>query len=440
MTHAECQDLLLDLAYGELDAARAAEVQSHLAGCEDCQRDQAQIAQARRMASPLRAVEEPSARFDGRILAAARAEASLQSDGLPGQVIEVKGSVSPMGLQAARIDSLAAVTAPSRRKPRWALRVALGGSVAAAAALALVMSTTLQSRKAEQPAAAQYEIRVGQVAEKAQREAISRAEEAKKPAPAEPSAPAPVAAAAPRPPPPVKEEPRPAAEKKLAARAKAVSRDEQSPLAGSGGDTADALAPHGGASEAVAAGGAMGAMGPAASHGAPPAAAPQPLATRVAANEGKADSPGGRMEMQRLAKAAPAAAEDVNAGFLESRAQEARRSGNYTLAASNYRRAAALRQAASDKDSGTAAWDLTHAVECLASAGLFDEARLVGAELLRLYPTESAAVSAANRALRPGDLPAAAQTAPAKAAQPAQQQPVKAPDEKRQDAATPAQH
>ncbi len=184
----------------------------------------------------------------------------------------------------------------------------------------------------------------------------------------------------------------------------------------------------------------MGAMGPAASHGAPPAAAPQPLATRVAANEGKADSPGGRMEMQRLAKAAPAAAEDVNAGLLESRAQEARRSGNYTLAASNYRRAAALRQAASDKDSGTAAWDLTHAVECLASAGLFDEARLVGAELLRLYPTESAAVSAANRALRPGDLPAAAQTAPAKAAQPAQQQPVKAPDEKRQDAATPAQH
>lgn len=142
--------------------------------------------------------------------------------------------------------------------------------------------------------------------------------------------------------------------------------------------------------------------------------------------------------MQRLAKAAPLAAEEVNAGLLESRAQEARRSGNYTLAASNYRRAAALRQAA-DKDSGTAAWDLTHAVECLASAGLFDEARLVGAELLRLYPTESAAVSAANRALRPADWPAAAQTAPAKA-QPAQQQPAKAPDEKRQDAATPAQH
>jgi hypothetical protein len=166
----------------------------------------------------------------------------------------------------------------------------------------------------------------------------------------------------------------------------------------------------------------------------------------VAANEGKADSPGGRQEMQWLAKAAPAAAEDVNAGLLESRAQEARRSGNYTLAASNYRRAAALRQA-TDKDSGTAAWDLTHAIECLASAGLFDEARLVGAELLRLYPTESAAVSAANRALQPGDLPAAAQATPAaaqatpaKQAQPAQQQPAKAPDEKRQDAATPAQH
>jgi hypothetical protein len=238
----------------------------------------------------------------------------------------------------------------------------------------------------------------------------------------------------------VKEEPRAAAEKKLAAKAKAISRDDQKQLAGSGGDAADALAPRGGASQGTAAGGAMGAMGPAASHGAEPLVAARATSAPVAANEGKADSPGGRQEMQRLAKAAPAAAEDVNAGLLESRAQEARRSGNYTLAASNYRRAAALRQAATDKDSGTAAWDLTHAVECLAAVGLFDEARLVAAELLRLYPTESAAVTQANRALRPGDLPAAAQATPTKQTQPAQQQPAKAPDEKRQDAATPAQH
>ena len=33
MTHTESQDLLLDLAYGDLDAARAAEVESHLSGC-----------------------------------------------------------------------------------------------------------------------------------------------------------------------------------------------------------------------------------------------------------------------------------------------------------------------------------------------------------------------------------------------------------------------
>jgi hypothetical protein len=36
MTHDTCQDLLLDLAYGELSPRQAAEVEAHLAGCAEC--------------------------------------------------------------------------------------------------------------------------------------------------------------------------------------------------------------------------------------------------------------------------------------------------------------------------------------------------------------------------------------------------------------------
>src|ERR1700682_1896288 len=97
MTHAECQDLLLDLSYGELDAARAAEAELHVAGCPDCRSERAQMAATRKTAAPLRELEEPSASFDARILAAARAEASLQSDGKPGPVIEVAGNGRPLG-------------------------------------------------------------------------------------------------------------------------------------------------------------------------------------------------------------------------------------------------------------------------------------------------------------------------------------------------------
>src|SRR5260370_13329809 len=134
MTHAECQDLLLDLAYGELEAARAAEAEVHVAGCRDCRRERARVAATRRAAAPLRELEEPSASFDARILAAARAEAALQSEGKPGPVIEVTGSVRPLGLEPARIDAHAKVSsAPDGRPRRWAMRVALGGSAAAAA-------------------------------------------------------------------------------------------------------------------------------------------------------------------------------------------------------------------------------------------------------------------------------------------------------------------
>ena len=43
MNCAESQDLLLDLAYGELEPARAAEVEAHVAACAPCRAEKAQI-------------------------------------------------------------------------------------------------------------------------------------------------------------------------------------------------------------------------------------------------------------------------------------------------------------------------------------------------------------------------------------------------------------
>jgi len=111
---------------------------------------------------------------------------------------------------------------------------------------------------------------------------------------------------------------------------------------------------------------------------------------------------GAPAEAGQLKSAAPAPA----ASALEANAQQARHAGNYALAASLYRNAAELRQR--DNDAGGAAWDLAHAVECLSAVGQFDEARRVRDELARLYPSETTALSAARRALREVDPPAAA--------------------------------
>ncbi|HET9752886.1 MAG TPA: hypothetical protein VFP52_07985, partial [Myxococcales bacterium] len=96
------------------------------------------------------------------------------------------------------------------------------------------------------------------------------------------------------------------------------------------------------------------------------------------------------------------AAEAESPADLESSAQQARHGGNYPLAAGLYRKAAALRRSAGT-DPGTSAWDLAHAVECLAAAGLFDEARQVRQELSQLHPSEVTALAAARRALREVD-------------------------------------
>jgi hypothetical protein len=375
MTHAECHDLLLDLAYGELAPDRASEVAAHLTGCEECRKEKAALDQVRRATAPLREVEEPPPGFDDRVLEAARTQASLDHDGNLGQVIEVSGSVSPLGLDAARIDAHASPKLRvERARPRWLLRVAVAGSVAAAAALTLVMSTTVQSRRAPPSGPEEFQIRVQPAApeavDSALREAATKKEAQAAPPPAQ--QPVPPSAQQPAPPPAQPAASSPPAQQaarnaqapaqKVAQREKAAARPA---VEGSGGDAADSYLRSGGA----------------ASRNAAPSA-PAAGAQRPAPPAAEADSE------------APAT--------LESSAQQARHGGNYPLAAGLYRKAAALRREAGN-DPPTAAWDLAHAVECLAAAGLFDEARQVRQELSQLHPSEVTALAAARRALREVD-------------------------------------
>jgi hypothetical protein len=167
VTCAECQDLLLDLAYGELSPARAAEVEAHVQGCASCQRERAQIAGARTLVAPLLKIEEPSPAMDEPILRAARAEAARLAQGA-GQraaaaaaaprVIEVVGSISSLEA-ATSVDAHAPVqiNAAPRKRSRWALRVAVAGSIAAAAGLAVVVTDTRKATDARQEAVATKE-------------------------------------------------------------------------------------------------------------------------------------------------------------------------------------------------------------------------------------------------------------------------------------------
>jgi tetratricopeptide (TPR) repeat protein len=100
----------------------------------------------------------------------------------------------------------------------------------------------------------------------------------------------------------------------------------------------------------------------------------------------------------RAAKAAVPPPEDPV--DLEHRAEAARHEGNYALAAGLYREAASSHH----YNSKAAAWDLAHAVECLAASGSFDEARGVRDQLQRVFPTEITAFAAARRALREVDV------------------------------------
>lgn len=55
-----CNDLLLDLHYDELDAARAAEVRAHLAGCDDCRAASERLGRTRALAAKLPLPDAPA--------------------------------------------------------------------------------------------------------------------------------------------------------------------------------------------------------------------------------------------------------------------------------------------------------------------------------------------------------------------------------------------
>jgi hypothetical protein len=393
-------------------------------------------------------------------------------------VIEVQGNVRPLELSAAQIDAHRAVVRETRRQPRWAMRAVLGGSVAAAAALALVVTTSLQSRREAERAAQlavadkTFEIRVvapapsvvpatARDAKKEDGAKVGRDEVASEQKGTSPGHMA-------------KKRARPDGmiggvldDELGSAGAKGVTGAAHP--AGSGGDALGALAAKDrqGASHSAPAAVPPAAAPPAAAPpaGAPPAATPPAAAALAAAPPAGAPTaaapPPPRAPAREPASAAatapmaqavsrahavavaqPLAAQPVEAPSrkpaaapaeveavveakvstssaraagvveLEKEAQDARHRGAYSLAASLYRRAAYLRGAGSPEG----AWNLAHAVECLAAAGYFDEAREMRAELFRLHPNERTAYSAANRALREVDAPGPpADRTPAKA-------------------------
>lgn len=417
MTHAESQDLLLDLVYGELDAARAAELQAHLAGCEECRKEKAAIDGTRAAAAPVRESEEPSGGFDERVMRAARAQAQLEHDGNIGEVVEVSGSVKPLGLEPADIDAMAEVKARAagRKRPRWMMPAAIGGSVAAAAALALVVGTTLQTDR-HPPAAdqARYEIKVQPAAPPPDSSPAQPPPEAAapRPPPAPEPAPLPPAAPAARHRARIEEgsggdvEPAkkaPLAKKESAPPAQAapqrprVANDGAQPAGG--GPSADAPAQGQAAAKAAAPPrsegsatnqrGDLGASAPSI-PGPPVVASAKPSAERRSAQA---------MGAARQESAVAQAAVDERPEAVEERARDARHAGDYAEAAALYRRAAQLHRQRGAVAS-LAAWDLAHAVECLAASGQFEEARKVRDDLSAVYPAEETARTAAARVLR----------------------------------------
>jgi hypothetical protein len=99
---------------------------------------------------------------------------------------------------------------------------------------------------------------------------------------------------------------------------------------------------------------------------------------------------------------------------MERRAEAARRQGAFGEAAALYREASRAR--AVSGDAAAASWDLAHAVECLAAAGRFAEARAGRSELRSLYPDAQGPQAATDRALRTapaaGDAPASDRAGP----------------------------
>jgi hypothetical protein len=426
MTHAEAKELLLEEAYGELPPHVAAEVAEHALGCDECRAEEARIAGVRKSFAPLAGLEEPAAGFDERILAAARAEAQLTHDGNIGQVVDVTATEAPSGIEAASIDAYARPLASpaARRRPKWMKAAAAAASVAAVAALAVVVGSSNGSKRAAPQES--YAIRVApQVAvstdrtadeapppppppaerassaqqavereRSAQQQAVERersgqqqAMQRERTAQAQRDDRGPTTFVKPKEVPAPSAPPQPS---KMAAKTRATEEvaGGTAPAPSTGSRAVASKAPAGAASNAPA---AATSSAPAAAASSAPAAAAAPDA-RMAQAANRNDLAAARSDSQSAAPEAPPAE-------LERRAGEARRSGNYPLAASLYRQAARGRT----DDASSAAWDLAHAVECLSAAGSFDEARAVRDELSQRYPAESGAFSAARRALREVD-------------------------------------
>ncbi len=146
MNCTDCQDLLLDLAYGELAPDQAAAVLAHAQGCAACGPELAKLQGALRAVSPLvtalQVEEQPRAGFDDELLAAAREAVQQRA--------AASAPVEPARAQVISLDS-------ARLKRRGWLRAAVGVSVAVAAGLALVVSSTQTGpplKLAEEPAPA----------------------------------------------------------------------------------------------------------------------------------------------------------------------------------------------------------------------------------------------------------------------------------------------
>jgi Putative zinc-finger len=379
MNCAESQDLLLDLAYGELPPDRVEEVEAHVVGCAACSAEKAQLDQTRKAVAPLRELEEPPEAFDEPILRAARAEAGLQADGTPGPVVEVSASVKPLGLQAARLDPHARTsTGKARQRPRWGRRAAVFASIAAAAGLAVVVTSSLRRNGAEHAAEEVAPIQVrapGAAVPNSLDDALGVRGKAAAP---EKNAAGQTTSAAPQ----TKSAPD---QKKKGAASQTKSAAPETKSA---------------TPETKSAAPAMKRVASQREIAQPSPARPaEPVRNDVAkAAEPKTPPPGavvgGQMD---VAQAGPA-----NPDQLEEQAGTARRRGEYPRAAALYRDASALRK---QLEPARAAWDMAHAVECLAAGGQLAEAVAARKELLRSFPDHAGPKAAADSALRSFRLP-----------------------------------
>jgi hypothetical protein len=102
----DCQNLLLDLAYGELDDARSAEVHQHLDGCSSCAADWAKISRGRSAAAmlPVASAPTPSRALLEAIEKSLPKSSVEQTGARPVKSADVSGSVKSSTATAGRAE------------------------------------------------------------------------------------------------------------------------------------------------------------------------------------------------------------------------------------------------------------------------------------------------------------------------------------------------